>query len=294
MNPETVIKILISQNRVYEVRGPSGAGKTTFLRAVAYVSYKLQMPFIYVGIKELPSSKIYFRWEWIRDRLEEVISLTTSGYRPGLSMLASRAREFDSLADYLSYLNSPKIDVYQREVAQWLGERVQRIPIARVKQWPQYTAIRISGIDGVLQFGALFVSLPFIEQLLRIRPVLLIDDISPLMASGNRVAFEAILQTIRSFSHSAFVVIHDYPRTEELLRPVVLAPASGAGEMIHRLVKRNKYVILDNSNKYEIKFEDVLKLAKRFEEIPFGDVEIDEGVPPTGAQQIYKAVLCIT
>lgn len=259
-----LLRGLLAAGKTIEVRGPSGSGKTTFLKALAVVAADMGTPFLWLDVKgEAAQRRLAFPWEWVRERLEEAVQFTTPIYRPGLALLAAEAGNME-LAEFARRLRA------RDETARWLLARLRMLDgyiCPGPAEWPPYAAAVLRGVRGLLLLGLIHVSLP------RLRRLVLVDDLSPLAAEGNRHMVDAFLQLARAHG-PAVVAVHDYPaRPEEHMRPLVLAPAEGAAADLHRYAKPGRYVVLLGGRKWgEAKARDIYAEAQKFGEIQFGDV----------------------
>ncbi len=278
-----LLRGLLAAGKTIEVRGPSGSGKTAFLKALAATAAEMGVPFLWLGVKEeAPSMRLAFPWEWVREGLEEAVQFTTAYYRPGLALLAAEARNM-GLAEFIATLSTSTRD----ESARWLLARLQvldsHICPGNVA-WPPYAAAVLRGVRGLLLLGLIHVSLP------RLRRLVLVDDLSPLAAEGNRHMVDAFLQLARAHG-PAVVAVHDYPaRPEEHMRPLVLAPAEGAAADLHRYAKPGRYVVLLGGRKWgEAKARDIYAEAQKFGEIQFGDVQCTDTTSNINSERPYSS-----
>lgn len=239
------------------VTGPPGSGKTTFLKALLHYYPDI----ITVSVKDnLKCQKINVSEEIIARRISGVLHFTASdGLRISFDILnGKKLEEIENQAGK-----------FKPEVAEWIINRIRALKSLKNNNGEIEVPTCLNDFDEIIRrlvIGILYVARPPI-------PIIMDDALAFVI---NRPYYDAFSAMMRPYLFS----INRYLDSRELLQfnPVIITPG-GAGvsagvfattpSLLYvepggpdRLARPEKYVVLYDGKRYEIRFEDIQRIAE--------------------------------
>ncbi len=247
------------------IAGPPGSGKTTFIRALLKVAKTDRI--VYVQAKECDERYVEVQESVVLKHIAATLHFTAEKpIMPSIDRLTTMINgSIEALVDAVRSRFKP-------DIAEWIESR-----LVMLLQLKHGNSIRIPtclrNYDEPyrrLVIGLLYATRPHIAV-----PIILDDSFAFVLNESYAQAFAAMMRPY-------LLTVNAYPDARQLLAhsPVVLTPAQtsalprpsptlsawgaqtpGSGK-IHRLVEKDKYVILFGGKVEKVKFKDIAALAQ--------------------------------
>jgi len=232
------------------ISGPPGSGKSTFIRAVERTSQSIGKPIIVIRAKECSAGDaivVHVEQSEIVRKISGVLHFTAEdGLRPSFDVLAvSQCNDISCLKEFAN-------KKFRQDVAIWVESRLDILERVFIDNGIVKIPTCLTQYDEIVKrllLGVVYVLRPKISK-----PIV-IDDASSLITNDPyKEAYVAMMRPSK-------ITANRFMDTKELLmyNPIVVAPGGAAG--VYRLSRPDRYTIIFDHMRWEIKREDIEKIA---------------------------------